>query len=599
MKAEGQKIDPFTVTTNKDDWQKFRSLGFFEQLDASVNNASKPDIKNLPVFVIGLIWWCINAAGCLFLTWYTSGAELWSTAFHENLLKNVIAWDAIANHHGFALFYRPVIGSPEFNIKFKIGSIKETMFPSLLGSRRSMLDILLHLFYDGSRIWLLISVEPSPLCAWCVFGSVAAIYVFDFGEYVGMYGMYHGPWSVFILAKYYSTSQAPATAVMQFLLQLLYIGCGLGKMGPWFTSVFNQEWTLPPWALKFNIASLLYKNDFPKDNTPSLIGSILAYLAASSEWIAPLLMLCTSAVVGGPTNTAYVRLGVITLISMHLYINFHMPLFDVWMLNMTPAYIVYNVYYVSPHISEPGFDYELFSQLHPAFQAFCWFMVGYCIFGQCFPGKMTYMHCYRFWAGNWPQSWVLVSEQGLAKLKRHFPSQAKSGLPGENFAKLQGPLWAFNIFGIMQTAQLPQRIIPKLMHKGLVVGASLRGENVPTSLTDFQDKYQGVFMHGCTFFNWASGSMVNDALRGAHVLTEMHKRCNFAPGECMVMFSNSFPIFAGLTGSRSHWTITDANKGMLEEGYVTVKDALAITRPSMLKGYDKRSSFKGHGKRSS
>jgi hypothetical protein len=103
----------------------------------------------------------------------------------------------------------------------------------------------------------------------------------------------------------------------------------------------------------------------------------------------------------------------------------------------------------------------------------------------------------------------------------------------------------------------------------------------------------------CTFFNWASGSMVNDALRGAHVLTEMHKRCNFAPGECMLMFSNSFSIFAGLTRSRSHWTITDANKGMLGEGYVTVKDALAITRPSMLKGRGKRPSFKGYGKRSS
>eukprot|EP01052_Picozoa_sp_SAG31_P014419 SAG31_NODE_894_length_11172_cov_25.790572_9_plen_32_part_00 len=31
------------------------------------------------------------------------------------------------------------------------------------------------------------------MCAWIVFGSTAAMYVFDFGEYVGLYGMYHGP----------------------------------------------------------------------------------------------------------------------------------------------------------------------------------------------------------------------------------------------------------------------------------------------------------------------------------------------------------------------------------------------------------------------
>ena len=200
------------------------------------------------------------------------------------------------------------------------------------------------------------------------------------------------------------------------------------------------------------------------------------------------------------------------------------------------------------------------------------------------------MHCYRFWAGNWPQSWVLVSEKGMAKVKKNFPSHAKLGLPGEVFNKLQGPFWAFNFFGVLQTAQLPHRIMPELMHKGLLTGAKLRGEDAPKSLTDFQDNRKGAFLLGFMFFNWATGFMANDALRSAHVLTEMQKVCNFAPGECMVMFSNSFPLLAGLTGATSHWTITDANKGVLEEGYVTVKEALAITRPSVLKGGGKKSS---------
>ena len=53
---------------------------------------------------------------------------------------------------------------------------------------------------------------------------------------------------MFILAKYYTAAHGPATSLLQFELQLLYIGCGLGKMGPWFAAVFNQEWTLPPWC---------------------------------------------------------------------------------------------------------------------------------------------------------------------------------------------------------------------------------------------------------------------------------------------------------------------------------------------------------------
>ena len=49
MSKGGEKIDPFTVTTEKEDLERFRKLDFFDQLDAAVNNASKPDMKNLYV----------------------------------------------------------------------------------------------------------------------------------------------------------------------------------------------------------------------------------------------------------------------------------------------------------------------------------------------------------------------------------------------------------------------------------------------------------------------------------------------------------------------------------------------------------------------
>ena len=50
----------------------------------------------------------------------------------------------------------------------------------------------------------------------------------------------------------------------------------------------------------------------------------------------------------------------------------HHPLnqaFDVWMLNFTPAYLVYVVFYVNPGLgNQPGFDYAGFQALHPFFQ---------------------------------------------------------------------------------------------------------------------------------------------------------------------------------------------------------------------------------------
>ena len=46
----------------------------------------------------------------------------------------------------------------------------------------------------------------------------------------------------------------------------------------------------------------------------------------------------------------------------------------------------------------------------------------------------------------------------------------------------------------------------------------------------------------------------------------------------------SFPIFASLFGRRATWEIHDAKLGLVEKGSFTVEEALAVTRPSVLKG---------------
>lgn len=103
MGKGAEKKDPFTVSTETEEGkEQFKKLDYFGQCDAAVNGAAQPNMKNLPVWVIGGIWWCINAALCLGLTWYFSGGtEFLSPVFHTVLLKNVIVYEAIVNHHGF------------------------------------------------------------------------------------------------------------------------------------------------------------------------------------------------------------------------------------------------------------------------------------------------------------------------------------------------------------------------------------------------------------------------------------------------------------------------------------------------------------------
>ena len=591
-------IDPFTVTTAKEELGTFKKLDFFGQIDAAVNFAGSPNVKNLPVFVVGAVWCCINYSVLLAATWYFSGVEeLWTQAFHGLLLKNLIAYDAIVNHHGAATCYRVLVGSVDHMVKFVPGTIKEPASPVVEaipvfgGRRRTIIDGCLHVIFDLVRVLFIVTPSPSPEMAWAFFATQLWMYLCDYGEYTGMYGMYHGPWSVFILAKYYSadpTLQTASTAVLQVALVLLYVGCGLGKMGPWFTGVFNQEWTLPPWATKCDLRPYLYANDFPRDNTPSTLAFVAGYLAATTEWVAPLGLLATATTTGGAAGTMSggVLFGLSTIIAMHVYINLHIPAFDVWMLNFTPAYLVYNVFYVSPGLSdEPGFDYAGLQALHPGFQAFCAGFVLYIIYGQIFPERMTYMNCYRFWAGNWPQSYVLATKSAMEKLEKAYPFQAKYGQPCAFMSRLQGEMWALESFGMFCTAQLPNRAQPMAVHKALLWGAEQRGKaNLMMTLADFQDE-GGLFSLGAMVFNWCSGYQVNDALRGRYIMAEMHKDLKFEPGEFMLVEGSSFPVFAQLFGGTSNWSITDANKGLLEVGHITCAEALAITRPSLWKCY--------------
>ena len=78
---------------------------------------------------------------------------------------------------------------------------------------------------------------------------------------------------------------------------------------------------------------------FPRDNTPSAIGVVAGYLAATAEWVAPLLLLAPVSVIGGELGTPSLPVtgGIAIIVAMHFYINFHIPPFDVWMLNFTPA----------------------------------------------------------------------------------------------------------------------------------------------------------------------------------------------------------------------------------------------------------------------
>ena len=564
------------VTLN--DEAKFKKLNYWEQWDALCASMTEPDPNpvKLLLYFVGAALCAMNIFVVYTLTrWAFPGAS-----FAEAFVKNLIAWTGLAYQNGFEMAIHLLTHNMGCRTKWKLGSIKLSSFGYDATKRRSPIDLAISLAFSLSRLYMIASPRPTAMCAWTYFLATAALAATDFGQFTASYGFLHGPWSVYMLAKY--TGATGALALLQLQLIVMYVGCGVGKMGPWFTQVFNQEWTLPPWAAFLNLRPYLYGADFPRDITPSNLGTALGYAAACTEWIAPLAWLLPAGAFVGSTVSAPL-VGVVTLpaglatgilVSMHIYIVAHMPALDVWLLNVVPAILLPYAFHNAETLARAGFDYAGFASLPWPYQLASFALVAYALYGQLFPSRVTYCFAYRFWAGNWPQGYILLKKSALEKLYRRWPELAHTGPCGGISPSIEPDAWqrsalVYGLFGTFHNAQLPLRHVPLLMHQ------ALGGQR----LTDFD----GVIAPSFFASWWLAGTAINDSHYDHAYWSEAHKECGFEAGEVRWISTRSFPLLAHLWGGRATYELHDAKLGRLSAGSISVAEALAVTRPSVLK----------------
>ena len=269
-----------------------------------------------------------------------------------------------------------------------------------------------------------------------------------------------------------------------------------------------------------------------------------------------------------------VAFGSLTIISMHVYIVVHMPAIDVWLLNVVPAALTTYVFHLSASSSEPGFDYAALASLPGSLKVACVALVAFVLYGHMRPSRVTYVHAYRFWAGNWPQGYVLLKRSAQDKLYKRWPELAKTGPIAEMSQAMEPDEWKrlqfiYSFMGAFQTAQLPHRMVPLLMHK--VLGGR--------SITDFD----GTVAQSMFAAFWLAGNSVNDTMVDCLLFREAHKECAFEEGEFVWIECKSFPLLAHLWGGKARWEVHDAKLGLTDAGSFTVAEALAVTRPSILK----------------
>jgi len=590
--------DPLALQMHLKNPEAFKKLDFWDQMDAMVAHMCVPNPEMFMFFVVSLFTWAFQCGVIYLLLRFgqvlgPDGPEFrfeWGDAsFQQVFFKTTIAWASTASFLCLDGMYVSLFtGYAASTRTWQVGSMKEPFWglTRVLGSRRNVLDgPVLSGAFVASRLWVALSPAPSAPAATAYFLTTLFLLICNYSQYIGASGFYHGPLSVYILLKY--TATPGSLAWLQVMLVLLYVGCGIGKLGPWFIQVFSQEWTMPPWAKCLDLKRLFYKRGVPRDNTHSTFAAFFAYAAALSEAAMGLLFFLPMSVVSGTSLASSpldgcslpVFLALALIAVMHLYVVLHMPVGDVWTLNFLAMYMAYYAFYVAPP-AEAGFDYASFAALPRAMRCACVGFASFVIFGQCNTDKVTYTNAYRFWAGNWPQAYWFLTKSAMEKVEREFPREWAQMKPG-HVPILKGhpqQAWMveatdYMLFGQSQTAQLCHRVMPKLVHK------VTKGK----SLTDCAK--EGCYFTMAFFLNqWCLGPTGNCTLRCFHVIKAMQERCAFERGECTLINVYSFQLYQAFSGkSKTAWQIVDAKDGIIEEGTISIDECLAITRPSIWK----------------
>ena len=258
------------VTLEKRDAAAFRKLDYWQQWDAMCGHAARPDTSalKLMLYFVGMALAAMNVAVVYVLTEFVFPGP----SFTETFVKNLIAWTSLAYQLGFDLVYWPLATNWGPLNKWKVGTLKITGLGHV-AARRTILDLCFTILFTASRLFMIASPQPSALCggqscapvhpsthshpllehrtipqhslliSQCL---VTGNYLFativlaltDWTQFLGAHGFLNAPWAFYLCAKY--AAVPGANALLQFFLIMMYISCGIGKMGPWFTQVFNQ-----------------------------------------------------------------------------------------------------------------------------------------------------------------------------------------------------------------------------------------------------------------------------------------------------------------------------------------------------------------------
>jgi hypothetical protein len=315
----------------------------------------------------------------------------------------------------------------------------------------------------------------------------------------------------------------------------LWFWAGFSKLNHHFPTVVcvmtsNGPFTRFPWLRR-----RMYR-DYPRDLRPSTLATLVGHAGTAMELGVPIAFLAT------PLGTPPV-VAIVLMLLLHGYITSNVPMGVPIEWNVAVVYGGFALFWAHPDVS-------ILTVGPPAVAAFLAVMlVGLPLFGNFFPGRLSFLLAMRYYAGNWAYSVWLFKGDAYRKLKRLTMS---SGWIYDQLARFYDRTTAVGLIGKVMGFRLMHlhgRALPILVPKAV------------ERLEDYE-WVDGELVAGMALgWNFGEGHLHQEQL-----LASIQAQCGFEQGELRCIFVEAQPMGR----STLDYRVVDAKTGVIEKGALPV-----------------------------
>jgi hypothetical protein len=330
----------------------------------------------------------------------------------------------------------------------------------------------------------------------------------------------------------------------KILIVAVWVGAGFSKLTKHFPLVIPPMVSNTPWLPSRAFKRAQYA-DFPNDLRPSKQAKFMAEIPGTAfEIIVPLVLLFS-------TNKTVTVIAAIIMLGYCVFIISCFPLATPIEWNIMFMFLI--GYLFLEHGSDVG--YGLADMDTGLLILTVAGMVLFPIWGNIRPDQISFLPALRQYAGNWASGmWALApgAEQKLNDHVKKASLMQQDQLEAE-YGKDEGTVVLQQLLG-WRSLHSQGRGMNSVMIKTL-------GDDV-----DRYDLREAEFAtNACIGWNFGEGHLHDERLIAA-----LQRRCNFAPGEFIVVWVESEPFGNG----KQEYRVIDAAVGVVERGTWSVKDCV-------------------------